>query len=128
MTEDALECPFCAFNVPRGAWVCRGCGAEIRHGGDGGEAGAGCGGALICAVVAYFVMKVVASEFFGVAAGRIPTWVEWTVLGAGALAGLGLSVRSGRSGRSGRAERGDGRPRVRFVRRDLNGHREEREG
>ena len=122
MTEEAPRCPFCGFAPPPDARVCRGCGAEMVHG-DGGEAGAGCGGALVCAVIAYFAMKIVALECFGLPAERIPTWVEWTVLGAGALAGLALSVRSGRAGRG-----GDGRPRVRFVRRDLDGRREEREG
>lgn len=121
MTEEALRCPFCGFIPPPAARVCRGCGAEIRHGGQ--EGGAGCGCALVSALVSGLALKVVADEFFHLNIEAVPTWVQWTVIGAGALAGLSSPYWFGGANRG----RG-GRPRVRFVRRTQDGRQEELDG
>ena len=122
MTEETLDCPFCAFTPPRGARVCRGCGAEIRYGdgGDGETAGCGC---LLGFFGGLAVLDFAARHLFGRSIHAVPLWGQ--VLAA--LLGVFVSLALARW--LGGANRGrDGRPRVRFARRNLNGRDEEREG
>ena len=121
MTEDALECPFCAFTPPRGARVCRGCGAEIRYGGgDGQTAGCGC---LLGFFGGLAALDWGARHLFGSSIHAVPLWGQILAALLGMLVVLVVARWLGG------VERGrDGRPRVRFVRLTLDGRREEREG
>ncbi len=84
-----LKCPHCGTLVENGVSVCRGCQAEIVDGPTGKEAG-GCGCATV--VIFFVVLWFLGNKTGLFDVNMFPTWLNWTIIIVGFLAGVVISL------------------------------------